>query len=441
MFERVAVTGMGVVSPIGIGVENFFKALCEGVCGISPITLFNPIGYASRIAGEVKNFVPADYMNPRKLSFLSRASQFSIAASRMALKDSGLDVGSGEDWMISVGCGLGGFEMHEKETFRLTRDLPITLDALAAPGGSCGSTAAALGIEFGIHGEAATLSTACSSGLNALAYAYRQIRMGQAKFAIAGGVETPIVRTVVAILGNGKVLSRRNDDPHGASRPFDRGRDGYVIAEGAAFFVLENLDHALKRGARVYAEISGCGITSDAFSLLRLYEGGEYLAGAMKRAMYEARLNPDDIDYIGAHGSSSVSADIRETNAIKEALGPHASRAWVSAVKSMIGMALGAGGAFQTAATVLNMHHGVVHPTINLVDPDPACDLDYVSNTYRERELGAALVNSTGMGGTNVCLALRTTKSLTWATNERSNNLGPGRIPAVCAAADGATAL
>lgn len=441
MFERVAVTGIGVVSPIGIGLEEYWKSLCSGVSGIGPLTRFDPSGLGSRIAGEVKDFVPEQYINRRKLTFLSRSAQFSIAASKMALNDSGLDATHGEGWSITVGTGVAGFDVLERETTRLSEEGIRKIDPLAIPGGSCASSAAAVAIELGLHGESMTISTACSAGLNALGYAYRQIRSGQSNVAIVGGVETPILPTLVGMLSNGKVLSQRNDDPSRASRPFDRSRDGYVISEGAAFFVLENLEHAMNRGARIYAEIAGCGITGDAFSLLRLYEGGEYLALAIKRALYEARLNPEDVDYIGAHGSSSVVSDIRETLAIKEALGHHASRVWISAVKSMIGMPLGAGGALQMAATVLSMHYGMVHPTINLEEVDPACDLDYVPKTYRERELGAALVNSTGLGGTNACLALRSTKSLTWATNDRSSDPGTGRVPAVCASAGGTPVL
>lgn len=441
MVRRVAITGIGVVTPIGIGVAHFWKSLCEGTSGVGPITRFDTRGYASRIAGEVRNFEPEQFMNRRKLVFLSRASQFTLASAQMALQDSGLAAADRRHWLISVGCGMGGFEMHERETFRLAREGAEKLDALAAPGGSCATPAAALSIELGVHGESMTLSTACSSGLNALAYAFRQIRSGDATVAIAGGVETPLVPTVVGILGNGKVLSLQNERPAQASRPFDRRRDGYVIGEGAAFLILEDLEQAASRGARIYAEIAGAGITSDAFSLLRLYEGGEHLADAMRRAMFEARLNPDEIDHISAHGSSSPAADARETRAIKEALGEHSRHVWVSAVKSMIGMALGAGGALQAAACALSIHHGVVTPTINYEEPDPECDLDYVPNFSRQREVGAALVNSTGLGGTNVSLALCSARHLTKVENERANSPGADRSVPLCAAAGGTSSL
>ncbi len=441
MFRRVGITGMGVVTPIGVGIQNFQASLRRGVSGIGPLQRFDTTGFVSRIAGEVRDFNGEKFIHRRKLMFLSRAAQFSIASTKMALEDAGLKPDDRDAWLISVGCGLGGFEMHERESFRLAREGIARVDPLGAPGGSCASAAAALSIELGLHGESMTFSTACSSGLNALAYAFRQIRSGAADAAIVGGVETPLVPTVVGILGNGRVLSQQNESPGTASRPFDRRRDGYVLAEGAAFFVLEELDRALARGARVYAEIAGAGITSDAFSLLRLYEGGEHLASAMKRAMYEACLNPEDVDHISAHGSSSPAADIRETRAIKETLGAHARDVWVSAVKSMVGMALGAGGAIQTAACALSMYSGSVHPTINYEEPDPECDLDYVPNRARDRYVGAALVNSTGMGGTNVCLALRSCRNLSRATHDRTYPPRVDRSVPVCAPVGGTAAL
>jgi 3-oxoacyl-[acyl-carrier-protein] synthase II len=441
MVRRVAITGIGVVSPIGIGIREYWKSLSEGVSGIGPITRFDTTGYLSRIAGEVRGFVPEKFINRRRLAYLSRSSQFALACTQMALQDSGLQIEDAEDWAVTVGSGLAGFDALETQAFRLAREGIATVDPMAAPAGSCGSPAAALAIELGLHGEATTLSTACSSGLNALAYAYRQVQSGAARMVVTGGVETPIQPTLVGILSNGKVLSQQNELAGRASRPFDRRRDGYVIGEGAAFFIFEDLAHAASRGARIYAEVAGAGITCDAYSLLRLYEGGEYLGAAMKRAMYEATLNPEDIDHISAHGSSSPAADVRETRAIKDALGVHARRVWISAVKSMIGMALGAGGALQAAACALSIHQGVVPPTINYEEPDPECDLDYVPIRAREREVGAALVNSTGMGGTNVSLALRSVRHLSKVEHDGAYHRGDRRSAVVCVTPGGTVPL
>jgi 3-oxoacyl-[acyl-carrier-protein] synthase II len=299
-----------------------------------------------------------------------------------------------------------------------------SIDPLGVPGGSAASPGALLNIELGIHGESTTLSTACASGLHALAHGFRKIRSGESEVVVAGGVECPVLPTILGLLCNSKSLSTRNDLGAGACRPFARGRDGYVLAEGAAFFVLESLERAVARDARIYAEIAGAGATSDAYSLLRLYEGGEHLAAAMKRALAEARLDPEDVAHVNAHGSSSVVSDIRETRAIKEALGSRSSRIWISAVKSMTGMALGAGGVIQAAAGMLSIHRAVAYPTINLSERDPECDLDYVSDGARERELGAALVNSTGMGGLNISVALRACTILNRELNVRTFDLG-----------------
>jgi 3-oxoacyl-[acyl-carrier-protein] synthase II len=421
MFERVAITGIGVVSPIGCGADAYWNSLKEGVSGVGPLTRFDPAGCVSQIAGEVRDFQPDRFINRRKIAYLSRAAQFALVCAHMAVDDAGLRDAPKEDWLISVGSGMGGVDLQEKESLGAGTRGAAFCDPLSAPGGSCASSAASLSIEFGIHGEAMTCSTACSSGLNSLAYAFRRIRSGDASVAIAGGTECPLVPSVLGVLGNGKVLSRRNSAPGRASRPFDRGRDGYVLAEGAAFFILENMSHAVERDARIYAELAGAGITSDAFSLLRLCERQDFLAAAMKRALYEARLNPDDVDEIHAHGSSSLAADVRETRAIKDVLGIHARRVWICAVKSMIGMALGAGGALQAAAGALSVYHDTAYPTINYEEPDPDCDLDYVPNVARERRVGAALVNSTGMGGTNVCVALRSARYLSRTKDVRAD--------------------
>jgi 3-oxoacyl-[acyl-carrier-protein] synthase II len=441
MGRRVAITGIGVLSPVGIGAANFWRSLCEGTAGIGPLTRFDASACASRIAGEVKDFNPERFINRRKLPYLSRSSQFALAAGKLALSDAGLDHDDASAWAVALGSGNAGFDVLETQAFLLQRAGLDKVDPMAAPGGSCATPAAALSIELGAHGETQMISTACSSGLNALAYGFRQVSSGQADVSLAGGVETPLVPTIHSVISAGKTLSGRNDDPARASRPFDRDRDGYVLAEGAALFVLEDLGHALRRGARIYAEAAGAGVSSDGYSMLRLHEGGEHLAAAMKRAMDEARLNPEDIDEISAHGSSSRAGDARETRAIKMALGPRARAVWISAVKSMIGMALGAGGALQAAACTLSIHHGVVPPTINYEHPDPECDLDYVPNSSRERAVGAALVNSTGMGGTNVCLALKSPKALCKAAVDGADLPGLDRERALCPAAGGTPAV
>lgn len=406
--RRVCITGIGVITPIGIGPRDFWEAVGRKVCGIGPVLHFDASACSSRIAAVVKGFDPTRHIHPKKVERMGRATQFSIVAAKQALADAGIDL-SREDpdrWMIVTGTSNADCEPLSALNRAMFSDGMAAVDPTGAPPALQSATACSTAVELRFHGESQTISTGCTSGLNAIGHAFRQVRSGVADAAMAGGVEAPVIPLILSILSNGNALSCRNDDPIHASRPFDRNRDGYILAEGAAFFVLEEAARAESRGARVYAEIAGFGATNDAFSHLRLYEGHEHMARAMTKAMADARVLPEQIDYISAHGSSSVVADRRETRAIKTALGPRAEEIPVSSIKSLIGQAIGAGGALQTAVTALSLFHGAIHPTVNLEEPDPECDLDYVAGEMRESVSKAALVNSMGMGGTNACLVL-----------------------------------
>jgi len=406
--RRVVVTGLGAVSPLGIGVEETWKRAVAGESGIGPITKFDASELPSRIAGEVKGFKPEEFM-PRKLvSRIDTFIQYAMAAARMALEDAGLptsDLGPSAGAIIGVGMGgMGVVEeyslvVREKGYRRITPFfIPMVIPNMAA-----GQVA----IFFGAKGPNTAVCTACAAGNHAIGEAFRLIREGLAEVMICGGTESLITPLSVGGFAIMKALSTRNDEPQRASRPFDAKRDGFVIAEGCGILVLESLEHAKARGAKIYAEIVGYGLNADAYHMTAPHPEGEGAARCMEMALSDAGLKPQDVDYINAHGTSTPLNDAAETKAIKKVFGDHAHRLAISSTKSMTGHLLGGAGGLEAVFTVKTIHEGIIPPTINYEEPDPECDLDYVPNEARRTEVRVAMSNAFGFGGTNAVLVFK----------------------------------
>lgn len=402
---RVVVTGLGVVSPLGNDVDDFWRRLVAGESGVGPITRFDTTDYKVHIAAEVKDFDAEAYIDKRKVRRLDLFSRYAVAAAKTAAADADYDPRPEAERVGAViGSGVGGLQTLHTETDKLLNQGPDRTNPLLVPMMIPNMGAAHVSLELGTKGPLSATCTACAAGSDAIGYAARIIRHGDADVMFAGGSEAPISPVGVAGFAAARALSLRNDDPEHASRPFDTGRDGFVIGEGAGCLVLESLEHAQARGARIYAELVGAGMSSDAFHMTLPDESGETQARAMKMALAEAGLEPSAIDYINAHGTATAAGDIAETKAIKVALGDHSRKVAVSSNKSMIGHCLGASGAIEAVATVLTIVNSLLPPTINLTDPDPACDLDYVPLQSRFRKVEAAASNSFGFGGHNVTL-------------------------------------
>ncbi len=407
--RRVVVTGLGAVSPLGIGVEATWSAMLEGRSGLAPITLFDAAAYPSAIAGEVKGFDATAFIPAKEAKKMDRFIQLGLAAGIEALRDSGLEVSeaNAERVGVYVGAGIGGVETIEQTTQVLLSKGHRRISPFYIPMSIINMVAGNLSIMFGLKGPNLSVVTACTTGTHAIGEASRLIEYGDADVMVAGGAEAAVTPTSVAGFGNARALSRRNHEPERASRPWDRGRDGFVLGEGAGVLVLEELEHAKTRGARIYAELAGFGMSGDAHHMTMPAPGGDGASRCMNSAMRNGQVDPEEVNYINAHGTSTPLGDIAETLAIKRSFGDHARRLAVSSNKSMIGHLLGAAGGVEAVATVLSIHHGVVPATINLDDPDPECDLDYVPHTAREMGIEVALTNSFGFGGTNGTLALR----------------------------------
>ncbi len=407
--RRVVVTGLGAVSPLGIGVEATWSAMLEGRSGLAPITLFDAAAYPSAIAGEVKGFDATAFIPAKEAKKMDRFIQLGLAAGIEALRDSGLEVSeaNAERVGVYVGAGIGGVETIEQTTQVLLSKGHRRISPFYIPMSIINMVAGNLSIMFGLKGPNLSVVTACTTGTHAIGEASRLIEYGDADVMVAGGAEAAVTPTSVAGFGNARALSRRNHEPERASRPWDRGRDGFVLGEGAGVLVLEELEHAKARGARIYAELAGFGMSGDAHHMTMPAPGGDGASRCMNSAMRNGQVDPEEVNYINAHGTSTPLGDIAETLAIKRSFGDHARRLAVSSTKSMIGHLLGAAGGVEAVATVLSIHHGVVPATINLDDPDPECDLDYVPHTAREMGIDVALTNSFGFGGTNGTLALR----------------------------------
>jgi 3-oxoacyl-[acyl-carrier-protein] synthase II len=409
--ERVVITGIGLVTPVGTGTELSWRALLAGESGVAPITLFDTAGFRVQIAGEVKAWDPLQYVDKKKLKELDRFTQFAMGAGKLAIEDAHLELTDEErdEAGCFVGVGLGGLWTLEKTKQLLLEKGPSKISPYAIPGIIANLAAGQLSMAHGLRGPSYCTTSACSSGAHALGEAFEWIRRGRAKVMVAGGAEATVSPVGIGGFEAMMALSKRNDDPKGASRPFDSGRDGFVCGEGSGILVLESLSRAKKRGARIYAEITGYGASSDAYHLTQPAPEGEGAQRSMRMALRDAQIDASQIDYINAHGTSTPVGDVGESQAIFKVFGDHAqpsaaNHLWVSSTKSMMGHLLGAAGAVESAVCVLAIHEGRVPPTINLTHPDPRCALDYVPLVARERPVTHALNNSFGFGGTNCSL-------------------------------------
>jgi 3-oxoacyl-[acyl-carrier-protein] synthase II len=408
--RRVVITGLGVVAANGIGTEPFWDSNISGRSGIDRITSFDSSHYPSRVAAEVRDFDPWLYMPDKVAKRVDRFVHFGLAAAKMALDDSGLNLSSEDPERIGViiGSGLGGSLFHEAQIMEAYEKESHRLNPLCVPRITPNAVAAHIAIQYGLLGPNFVISTACASGNHGIGEAYRKIQHREADVVISGGAEAPLTEfTFGAYCALRGVLSKRNDPPHEASRPFDQDRDGFVMGEGGAVLILEELGHALKRGAHVYAELVGYGLTSGAYHIAMPEPTGEDAARTMILALSEARVPPTEIDYINAHGTGTIANDWAETRAIKRVFGSLAYRIPVSSTKSMIGHSIGAAGAIEAVACCLAIQHQKIPPTINLNHPDPECDLDYVPNEARNAKIDFVLSNSFGFGSVNACLLFK----------------------------------
>jgi 3-oxoacyl-[acyl-carrier-protein] synthase II len=407
--RRVVVTGMGAVTPIGNDVGTYWEGLSSGRNGVAPITLFDASRHACRFAAEVKGFDPAGWLEPKEAKRWDRFCQFGVVAAKQAVADAGLTIDDGNRHRIgvSIGSGVGGLLMMETQAHVLADRGPDRVSPFCVPMMIPNMATGLAAIALGARGPSSAVATACAAGSNAIGDAFRTIQLGLADAMVCGGAESAITPLGVAGFASAKALSFRNDDPATASRPFDKDRNGFVIGEGAGVLVLESLEHARARGATVLAEVVGYGTTCDAHHITAPSPGGSGGAEAMRLALQDARLDPETVDYVNAHGTSTQAHDSNETAAIKSALGAHAQRIPVSSTKSMTGHLLGGSGGIEAVVAVLAIGHNLVPPTINYSTPDPACDLDVVPNQAREHPVNVVLSNSFGFGGHNVCLAFR----------------------------------
>jgi 3-oxoacyl-[acyl-carrier-protein] synthase II len=409
MKRRVVITGMGVISPVGNSQDEFWKSLTEGRNGIGQITRFDVSKYSARIAGEVKDFDPAQFMDRKELRRMDRCTHYAMAAAKMAVEDSGLKIEGefAERVGVIIGSGIGGTETWEAQHQKLLEAGPDRISPFFVPMMIIDIAAGQVSIAFGAKGLNLATVSACASGGHAIGESMKSIQTGDCDAMICGGAEAPVTPLALAGFCAMRALSLRNDHPEQASRPFDKDRDGFVMGEGAGILVLEELEHAKARGAKIYAEICGYGASGDAYHMTAPAPGGEGAARAMKMALRTGDLKPEEVDYVNAHGTSTDMNDKYETAAIKTVFGEHAKKLAVSSTKSMTGHLLGAAGGVEAIATVLTIKHGVIHPTVNYTTPDPECDLDYVPNKARTAKVKAALSNSFGFGGHNVSLAFR----------------------------------
>jgi 3-oxoacyl-[acyl-carrier-protein] synthase II len=403
------VTGVGLVSPVGIGTQTNWDALCNGVSGIGPITRFDASAFSTRFAGEVKNFDPLQWVEKKELKKMDIFIQFAIAASQFAMDDSKLEITPELAPRVGVfiASGIGGFTTIEREHKALLEGGPRKISPFFIPSAIINLAAGQVSIRFGAKGPNSATCTACTASAHAVGDAWEIIRRGGADAMIAGGSEAAICAMGVGGFAALRALSTRNDDPVHASRPFDKDRDGFVLGEGAGVLVLEELEFAQRRGAPIYAEMVGYGMSGDAYHITAPTEDGDGAYRVMQAAVASAGIRPDQVDYINAHGTSTPHNDRIETVAIKRAFGDHAHKLAVSSTKSMTGHLLGAAGGLEAGITVLAVHHQKIPPTINLDEPDEGCDLDYVPKQARETKIDYALSNSFGFGGTNGSLLFK----------------------------------
>ncbi len=407
--KRVVVTGLGAITPLGNNLQDYWDGLLSGKNGIGPITHFDPSRHACKIAGEVKGFDPQDYMDRKDAKRMDRFAQFAIAASKQAIADAQLEINdlNAEQIGVLIGTGIGGLKvLEDQQEIYLTRG-PDRCSPFMIPMMIANMAAGLTAIHVGAKGPNCCTVTACAAGSNAVGDAFRLVQRGYAQAMICGGTEAAVTPLSLAGFAACRALSLRNDDPAHACRPFDRDRDGFVMGEGAGILVLEELEHALSRGAKIYGEIVGYAMTCDAYHMTAPVPGGEGAARAIALCLKDAGLAPEQVSYINAHGTSTPANDSTETKAIKTALGDHAHKITVSSTKSMTGHLLGGSGGIEAVATAMAVKNNRVPPTINLENPDDECDLDYVANQSREQVVNVALSNSFGFGGHNVTLAFR----------------------------------
>jgi 3-oxoacyl-[acyl-carrier-protein] synthase II len=407
--RRVVVTGVGLVSPLGIGTEETWKGLLAGRSGAGPITLFDASRHSTRFACEVKGFDPLDWVEKKQVKKMDRFIQFALAASDLALKDAALPVPipDADRMGVIIGSGIGGFQTIEREHEALLGGGPRKISPFFIPAVIVNLAAGWVSIRTGAKGPNSATCTACTSGAHAIGDSYRLIQHGDTDAMIAGGTEAAVTALGVGGFCAMRALSTRNDEPERASRPFDRDRDGFVIGEGAGILVLEELDHARNRGARILCEIVGYGMSGDAYHVSAPSEDGDGAIRVMRAALTDAGVEPSIVDYVNVHGTSTPRGDLGETMAMKAVFGDHAHEMAVSSTKSMIGHLLGASGGVEAGLTALVLRDQAIPPTINLENPDPECDLDYVPNEARKAEVRYALSNSFGFGGTNGALLFR----------------------------------
>ena len=405
--RRVAVTGIGAVTPLATGAEQSWQALCQGKSGIARITNFDPTGFKTQIAAELKDFHPEDFLDRKKIRRTDPFIHYALVATRIALDDSGLIINdSNADRVgIVVGTCVGGMTTYETNLFTLREEGPDKVSPFFIPGFIPNMAAGEISIVFGAKGSSKCVVTACASGSHAIGDAFRLIQYGEADAVIAGGSDAYILPVGIAGLDKMRAISRRNYEPERASRPFDKNRDGFVIGEGAGIVILEEMESAIKRDGKIYAELVGFGSNIDGFHVTE--PDPENQAKCIKLALSEAAISAGDIDYINAHGTATFLNDISETKAIRIALGEHARKVPVSSNKSMIGHLLAGAGAVEAIFTVLTIRDGIIPPTTNYDTPDPECDLDYVPNVARKAEVNTALSNSFGFGGANAALVFR----------------------------------
>ncbi|MGE5606816.1 MAG: beta-ketoacyl-ACP synthase II [Bacteroidota bacterium] len=409
MKKRVVVTGLGVITAVGIGVDHFWQNIVNGVSGIDRITLMDTSDLEVKIGAEVKEFDPTEYMDRKEVKRADRFVHFAVAAAKMALTDSGLEINASnaENIGVVIGSGIGGMKTFEEQARTCLEKGPKRVSPFFIPMMIPDMGSGFVSILTGAKGPNHTVVTACASGTHSIGDSLRIIQNGEAVAMITGGSEAAITQLSYAGFTSAGALSTNNDDPKGASRPFDLNRDGFVMGEGSGILILEELEHAKQRGAKIYAEVVGFGGSGDAYHMTSPDPEGDGAARAMRRAIADAGIKPEQISYINAHGTSTAANDKLETMAIKRVFGEAAYRIPVSSTKSMTGHLLGAAGGVEAIISALALHHGIIPPTINYQTPDPECDLDYVPNKARRSELEYVLSNSLGFGGHNACIAFR----------------------------------
>ncbi len=407
--RRVVVTGIGVLTAVGQSVSEMWENMLAGRSGIDYVTLFDASPYPTRIAAEVKNWDPSRYIPRKEARRMARCSQFAVGMAEQALEDAGLSTlgNLGDRVATVIGTGLGGFDIYEKGLLDAARRSSFRISPMTAIGGLPNMPAFFISQRFGVKGPLNTIVTACAAGTQAVGEGIEIIRHGYSDIVVAGGVEALIGDMFFAGFSAMKAISTRNDPPQKASRPFDANRDGFIIGEGGAVLILEELGHALARGAKIYAELIGHSASADAHHVAAPHPEGEGAQNAMRWAMEDAGIQPEDVDYINAHGTSTRLNDKTETYAIKKVFGEHAYNLAVSSTKSMIGHAFGGAGAIEAAVLALSVQNDMLHPTINYETPDPECDLDYVPNQARSQQVDIGLSNSFGLGGQNACLVMK----------------------------------